>query len=153
MNRTCRRGIDSRFGTLGDGPRTEEGARKVAKAWANGWVGELLEVYGDYERKAGGLDAVCAILAFGPALAMLMAVVRQIPCLTEVVEVVDEETRVSLDGADLVGQARFVCHFHQQSFHERMLYLFVLRLLAKPAVELCLFLTRESSFPVRPPGL
>jgi hypothetical protein len=42
MNETHRRGIGSKFGTPGDGTRTEEEAKEGVKVWENGWVGVSL---------------------------------------------------------------------------------------------------------------
>jgi hypothetical protein len=160
MNETHRRGIGSKFGTLRDGPRTEEEAKGGVKVWENGWAGVSPEVYGDYWRRMEEPDVGCSILASGASaarLAVLMVpgfvkkavvhLLRQVPSLTGVVEVDDEETHVSLEGADLVALTRFVCRFHRR-FHECIAYL--PHLPAELAAELCLFPTHGPSLLVGP---
>lgn len=124
-------------------------------------------MYVDYCWRAEGSDVVCTILVLEvltAGLARLMArgsmknsvvhLFRQVPSLTGAVEVDDEETHASLEGADQIAQAQaqFVCHIHQH-FHGCVPYLVVLYLTAEIGTELCLFPTHEPSLPVRPLGL
>jgi len=107
-NGTDLRGIGSKSVCPGDGPRTEEEAKEGVKVWENGWIAGLPEVYADYCSGVEGPDAVYTILVFGASMAgpvMKNSVVHLVPSLTGAVEVDDEETHVSLEGADLVALA------------------------------------------------